>query len=59
MLEQNAVANRTLELRQVTVFAPINTAFQNEELEDGYDPNLILYHMGTYFILFNYFIKEH
>ncbi|XP_047100720.1 fasciclin-1 isoform X1 [Schistocerca piceifrons] len=43
-LEHNEVANSTLQLRQVTVFAPTNLAFQNYKARDG-DENIILYHM--------------
>lgn len=42
LLENSAIANNTLQYRQVTLFAPINLAFQKYT---GSKDDLILYHM--------------
>ncbi|XP_026321959.1 fasciclin-1 isoform X3 [Hyposmocoma kahamanoa] len=45
LLERNLIANSTLQLRQMTLFAPTNQAFQryNGEMDD----NLVLYHIAN------------
>lgn len=42
LLENSAIANTTLQFRQVTLFAPTNLAFQKYQ---GSKDDLILYHM--------------
>lgn len=48
LLERNGIANITLELQDLTIFAPTNQAFQTfESMNDGEsDANLVLYHMS-------------
>jgi uncharacterized surface protein with fasciclin (FAS1) repeats len=43
LLENSAIANITLQFRQVTLFAPTNLAFQKYT---GSKDDLILYHMS-------------
>jgi len=45
LLESSAVANSTLQYRQVTLFAPTNLAFQKYT---GSKDDLILYHMSEW-----------
>uniref|UniRef100_A0A146LUE9 Fasciclin-1 n=1 Tax=Lygus hesperus TaxID=30085 RepID=A0A146LUE9_LYGHE len=46
MLEQNGLATATLKYMPVTVFAPLNSAFQHQK-HPTEDPNLVLYHMAN------------
>lgn len=49
MLERDVVANKTLEFQQITIFAPINEAFQSlKSTDDDRNSNLVLYHMSEY-----------
>lgn len=48
MLEKSRATNLTLELKQATIFAPTNEAFQKLEKPRIDDETLIAYHMSKY-----------
>lgn len=52
MLENNGLAIATLKYMPVTVFAPINSAFQHLKINIEEDENLVLYHMGMFLLSF-------
>lgn len=48
-LDRSAVANVTLSIKQATIFAPINEAFQKWDRSTTDADSLVRYHMSKYY----------
>lgn len=57
MLHRNDIANMSLRLKKVTIFAPTNEAFQRYKTpyDDELDKELVLYHMSKFSLNYTHF----